>query len=55
MDTLIGLVFIMAAIALVWWGAELLPLPPPVRVFLIVVLGLIALVLIYRALMGVAF
>lgn len=53
MGALILLVFIMAALALVWWGAQKLPLPPPVRVFLIIVLGLVALVLLYRALMGV--
>ena len=52
MHTLILLFVLVAAFALVYWGMTALPLPPVVRVVIIVVMGLIALAFIYNTFVG---
>lgn len=47
MHTLIALFIIVAAFALLYWGMTQLTLPPPVKVVIIVFMGLIALAFIY--------
>jgi Ca2+/H+ antiporter len=49
MFTTLALLFIIvAAFALVFWGAERLGMPPQVRVVALVILGLFALFLLYQ-------
>jgi hypothetical protein len=45
---LILVLILVAAFSLLWWGVSALALPPPVRVVLLVILGLIALGVIYN-------
>jgi hypothetical protein len=52
MHALIVLFILVAAFALVYWGMTSLPLPPVVRVVIIVVMGLIALAFIYNMFSG---
>jgi heme A synthase len=55
MHALVLLFIIVAAFALVYWGMTSLPLPPVVRTVIIVVMGLIALVIIYNSFAGGGF
>lgn len=50
--TLILALILIAAFALVWWGISQLTLPQPVKVVLLVILGLIALAVIYNTVAG---
>lgn len=49
---LVWLLFVAAVFALVWWGLGQLPLPPVVRIVIIVVMGLIGLIILGKVLMG---
>lgn len=42
-------IILLAGFALVWWGVSQLTLPPPVKIVILVMLGLIALAWIYNA------
>lgn len=44
MSMLIGLLILCLVVALVWWAITQLPLPPPVRMIVAVVLALICIV-----------
>mgnify|MGYP001567935375 CR=1 FL=1 len=46
------ILFIACAFALVWYGLQALPLPAPIKVLVQVVLGLIALIILYQATSG---
>ncbi len=46
--TLIGVIIVIAAFALVYWGLTQVALPQPIKVVLIVVFGLIALAIVYN-------
>ena len=50
--TLILVLILIAAFSLVWWGVSSLALPQPVKVVILVVLGLIALAVIYNFVAG---
>lgn len=50
--TLILLIIVIAAFSLIWWGVNSLTLPQPVKVVLLVCLGLLALAFIYNAVAG---
>lgn len=50
--TLILVLIILAAFSLVWWGVNSLTLPQPVKVVVLVILGLIALLFIYNSIGG---
>lgn len=50
--TLILALIILAAFSLVWWGVSQLGLPQPVKVVILVILGLIALAFIYNSIGG---
>ena len=55
MNSLIALVIIVAAFALVYWGMMQMTLPPTVKTVIIVVMGLIALAFIYNMFAGGGF
>lgn len=46
--TLILILVMLAAFALVWWGVSRLTLPEPVKTVILVILGLVALAVIYN-------
>ena len=46
------ILFIACAFALVWYGLQALPLPAPIKVLIQVVLGLIALLILWQATNG---
>lgn len=48
MATIITLFILLAVFALVYWGVNALALPQPVKVVIIVIMGLVALVFIYN-------
>jgi hypothetical protein len=50
--TLITMFILLAVFALVWWGVNALGLPPPIKVVVLVILGLIALAFIYNMFVG---
>jgi hypothetical protein len=50
--TLILVLILLAAFALVWWGISSLTIPQPVKIVILVILGLIALAIIYNAVAG---
>jgi hypothetical protein len=50
--TLILVLILLAAFALVWWGVSSLAIPQPVKTVILVILGLIALAIIYNAVAG---
>jgi hypothetical protein len=47
--TLILVLVILAAFALVWWGIGRLTLPEPIKTVILVILGLVALAFIYNS------
>lgn len=47
--TLILVLIILAAFALVWWGVSTLTIPQPVKTVILVILGLVMLAIIYNA------
>ncbi len=53
--TLIYVLFVVAAFSLVWWGVSKMPLPDPVRIVLIVVMGLIGLLILWNLIAGAGF
>lgn len=53
--TLILVLILLAAFALVWWGVSTLTIPQPVKTVILVILGLIALAIIYNAVAGGGF
>lgn len=50
--TMIAVIIILAAFALLWWGINQLTLPPPFKVVILVVLGLIGLAFLYNMFAG---
>lgn len=50
--TLILILVLLAAFALVWWGVSRLTLPEPVKTVILVILGLVALAIIYNSVAG---
>jgi hypothetical protein len=46
--TMILILIILAAFSLLWWGINALSLPQPIKVVVLVILGLIALLFIYN-------
>jgi hypothetical protein len=50
--TLILALILLAAFALVWWGISSLTLPQPVKVVILVILGLLALAAIWNFISG---
>lgn len=50
--TLILAIILLAAFALVWWGVSQLTLPQPVKIVILVILGLLALAFIYNSVAG---
>ena len=50
--TLILAIILLAGFALVWWGISQLTLPQPVKIVILVILGLLALAFIYNAVSG---
>lgn len=50
--TLILVLILLAAFALVWWGVGRLAIPEPVKTVILVILGLIALAVIWNAVAG---
>ena len=49
---LIAIIIVLAAFGLVWWGVKQIALPPMVQTVITVVAGLVALMLIYRWVVG---
>jgi hypothetical protein len=47
--TLILVLILLAAFALVWWGVSSLAIPQPVKTVILVILGLVALAIIYNS------
>lgn len=47
--SLILVIIILAAFSLIWWGINSLTLPQPVKVVILVAIGLIMLAIIYNA------
>lgn len=50
--TLMLVLIILAAFALVWWGVGRLTLPEPVKTVVLVIMGLLALLFIYQLVVG---
>lgn len=50
--TLILVLILLAAFALVWWGVSSLAIPQPVKTVILVILGLVALAIIYNSVAG---
>lgn len=50
--SLILLLVILAAFALVWWGVNQVGLPQPVKVVVLVIIGLLALAFVYNSFAG---
>jgi hypothetical protein len=50
--TLILAIILLAGFALVWWGVSQLTLPQPVKIVILVILGLLALAFIYNIVAG---
>ncbi len=50
--TLILVLILLAAFALVWWGISRLTLPEPVKTVILVILGLLMLAFIYNSVAG---
>jgi hypothetical protein len=50
--TVVLIFIILAAFALVWWGVQRLAIPEPIKTVVLVILGLVALVLIYNFIAG---
>lgn len=50
--TLILILVLLASFALIWWGVSRLTLPEPIKTVILVILGLIALALIYNSVAG---
>jgi hypothetical protein len=50
--TLIVVLLILAAFSLVWWGVNAMALPAQVKVPVLVILGLVALWIIYQFVVG---
>jgi hypothetical protein len=46
------ILFILAAVALVWWGINRMAVPEPIKTVVLVVLGLIVLYYLYTILVG---
>jgi hypothetical protein len=50
--TMILVLIILAAFSLLWWGINQLALPQPIKVVVLVILGLIGLLFIYNMFAG---
>ena len=50
--TLIVVLLVLAGFALVWWGINALTLPQPVKVVVLVILGLVMLAIVYQYVVG---
>jgi hypothetical protein len=50
--TLVLVLVLLAAFALVWWGVGRMTLPEPVKTVILVILGLVALAVIYQSVAG---
>ena len=50
--TMIAVIIILAAFSLLWWGVNALALPQPIKVVILVVLGLIGLAFLYNMFAG---
>ena len=50
--TLLGLLFVVAAGALLWWGFSRIAIPEPIKTILLVVVGLIMLYFIWQMVAG---
>jgi Na+/glutamate symporter len=46
--TLISLFIVLAVASLIWWGISALALPPPVKVVVQVIVGLVCLLFLYQ-------
>ena len=53
--TLILVLILLGAFALVWWGVNRMAVPEPIKTIVLVILGLIALAIIYNAVAGGGF
>lgn len=52
MHAIVMLLFLLAFIAIVWWGVNRIAVPEPIKTIVLVVIALIALYFVYAALMG---
>jgi hypothetical protein len=50
--TIILVLIILAAFSLVWWGINSMAIPQPVKTVVLVILGLVALAIIYNFVAG---
>lgn len=50
--TMVLIFIVLAAFALVWWGIQRLAIPEPIKTVVLVILGLVALVMIYNFVAG---
>ena len=50
--TAILVLILLAAFALIWWGVGRMAVPEPIKTIVLVILGLIALGIIYNAVAG---
>ena len=52
MVTLVLIFIVLAGFALVWWGVNRFALPEPIKTVVLVIIGLVALVMIYNFVAG---
>ena len=52
MITILLIFIILAGFALIWWGIGRLAIPEPIKTVVLVVLGIVALVMIYNFVAG---
>lgn len=52
LTTLILILILLAAFSLVWWGVGRMAVPEPIKTIVLVIMGLVALVVIYQMVVG---